>query len=153
MTKKDGPLCAAFALVLLAAFGRLLLGPGLILGNFGDLEAYHYPLRHLAVSTLQEGRFPLWNPYIFAGTPLSANPQAALYYPGSTLHYFFPLAWAFTLDAFLHLAFAWLGAYLLLRRWRLERAGAWTLAVCYAASPFLVYRLAQGIPTHLAALS
>ena len=153
MSNREAPLAAAFAALLLTVFGRLLADPALIPGNFGDIYAYHYPLRHLVASTLQAGRLPLWNPYLFAGTPLAANPQGVLFYPGSAIHYFFPLAWSFSADFFLHLLFAWLGAFLLLRKWGLDRAGAWLLAVSYAASPFLVCRVPQGIPTHLAGLS
>lgn len=153
MTKREYPLAGAFAGLLFLAFWRLLLHPSLIPGNFGDIYAYHYPLRHLVSSTLQEGHLPLWNPYIFAGTPLAANPQAVLFYPGSAIQYFFPLNWAFSFDCFAHLFFAWLGAYLLLRKWELDRAGAWLLAASYAASPFLVTRIPQGIPTHIAGLS
>jgi len=153
MAKRDFSLCAAFFLVLFVPFSRFLLNPNLIPSNFGDIYAYHYPLRHLVTSTLQEGRLPLWNPYIFAGTPLAANPQGVLFYPVSAIHYFFPLAWSLSLEMFLHLYFAWFGAYLLLRKWKLDHAGAWTLALAYGLSPFLVLRIPQGIPTHLAALA
>lgn len=153
MARRDFSLCAAFLLILFIPFSRLLLSPHLVPGNFGDIYGYHYPLRHLVTSTLQEGRLPLWNPYIFAGTPLAANPQAVLFYPASVIHYFLPLAWSFSLEMFGHLFFAWLGAFLLLRKWRLDRAGAWTLALAYGLSPFVVLRIPQGIPTHLAALA
>lgn len=153
MTRRDSVLFALHLLVLCVLFAPLLPQPGLIPGNFGDIYAYHYPLRHLTASTLQAGRLPLWNPYIFAGTPLAANPQAALFYPASLLHYFLPLSWAFSLDAFLHLLLAWLGAYLLARKEGLDSPGAWTLAAAWGLSPFLVHRIAQGVPTHLSALS
>ena len=121
--------------------------------NFGDLWSYHYPLRHLVAARVEQGQLPLWNPYIFAGVPLAANPQALLFYPLAQLHYFFPLAWAFSLDACFHVLWAALGAYLLLRAWRLDRGGAATLAAAYALSPFLIFRVMQGVPTHLSALS
>jgi hypothetical protein len=153
MAKRDLRLCAIYFAVLCLAFLRLLTNPGLIPGNFGDIYIYHYPLRLLVTSTMQAGRLPLWNPYIFAGTPLAANPQAVLFYPISAVHRIFPMAWSFSIEAFLHLAWAWLGAFLLLRKWRLDRAGAWMLALAYGLSPFLVLRIPQGIPTHLAGLS
>src|SRR5271154_4050028 len=132
MARRDFSLCAAFLLILFIPFSWLLLSPHLVPGNFGDIYAYHYPLRHLVTSTLQEGRLPLWNPYIFAGTPLAANPQAVLFYPLSAVHHFFPLAWSISVEMFFHLFWAWFGAYLLLRKWALDRAGAWTLAFAYA---------------------
>lgn len=121
--------------------------------NFGDLWSYHYPLRHLTAARVQEGQLPLWNPYIFAGVPHAANPQALLFYPLAQLHYFLPLAWSFSLDSFFHVLWAALGAHLLLRAWRLQAAGAALLGAAYALSPFLIYRIMQGVPTHLSALS
>ena len=153
MTKRDGVLLGSLLLIIAALFSPLIARPWLAPGNFGDLYLYHYPLRHLVVSRLQQGEAPLWNPYIFAGVPLAANPQALLLYPFSQLQYFLPLSWSFSLDAFLHVCWAVFGAYLLLRTWRLERGGAATLAAAYALSPFLIYRISQGVPTHLSALA
>lgn len=121
--------------------------------NFGDLWSYHYPLRHLVAARVEQGQLPLWNPYIFAGVPLAANPQALLFYPIAQLHYFLPLAWAFSLDVFFHVFWAALGAFLLLRAWKLDRGGSAALTAAYALSPFLIFRVMQGVPTHLSALS
>lgn len=153
MNRRDAPFLILALLLLAAPLCPALLRSGLMPRNFGDLYAYHYPLRHLAASRLQEGRVPLWNPYLFAGMPLAANPQAVLFYPGSLLHYFFPPARAMAWDALLHLCWAWLGAYLLLRKRGLDRLGCWALALAYGLSPFLAARVAQGVPTHLAALA
>ena len=153
VSRRDAVLLGSLFLVIAALFAPLLLRPGLMPGNFGDLYSYHYPLRHLVTSRLQQGQAPLWNPYIFAGVPLAANPQSLLLYPLAQLHYFLPLSWAFSLDAFFHVCLAALGAYLLLKTWGLERGGAVTLAAAYALSPFLIYRVPQGVPTHLAALA
>lgn len=153
MSRKDGLLYGATVLALAALFAPILLAAGSLPGNFGDVYAYHYPLRHLAASTLQEGRLPYWNPYIFGGTPLLANPQSALFYPGSLLHYFFPLNEALTFDALWHLGWACLGAALLSRLWGAGPLGSWTLSIAYGLSPFVVGRIAQGIPTHLASLA
>ncbi|OGS05332.1 MAG: hypothetical protein A3G41_05295 [Elusimicrobia bacterium RIFCSPLOWO2_12_FULL_59_9] len=153
MQKKD-----FIFICLLAAAVALFLSPYLwsfkdMPGSFGDIYAYHYPLRHLVVSTLQEGRLPLWNPYIFAGTPLLANSQAALFYPASTLFFFSPLIAAFNWNWFFHFFFAGLGMFLLLRSWSIPRAGAFLLAAAYVFSPILVYRVSQGVPTLLSCLS
>lgn len=153
MTRRDFVLLAALCLVLAAVLAPALLSPGGTIGNFGDVYAYHYPLQHLAASELQAGRLPFWNPYIFSGLPLSANSQAALFYPPAALMRVLPLGYAFTLYAALHLALAALGMQLLLRSLRLGSAGSWLLAAAYALCPFVVYRLPQGIPTHLAALA
>lgn len=153
MTYKDARLFALLSAVLAALLAPALLSPASSLANFGDLYSYHHPLRHLAASRLQEGQLPFWNPYIFSGLPLAANPQAALFYPPSVLFDCLPVAWAFTLHAALHLALGALGAQLLLRDCGLDSGSSFALAAAFALSPFLVYRIPQGIPTHLAALA
>ena len=138
---------------MLALLAPSWFRPGAALANFGDLYAYHYPLRHLTVAALQSGRMPFWNPYIFSGLPLAANPQSVLFYPVSLFGFFFPLALAISWDYAFHLAWAGLGVWLLARRSRLSAAGAMLLATLFAFSPFLVYRVTEGIPTLLASLA
>ncbi|MFH1724549.1 MAG: hypothetical protein ABII00_08005 [Elusimicrobiota bacterium] len=153
MSGKDGVFLGLLGAALAALLAPALLRPDLALGNFGDIYAYHHPLRHLAAAGLQAGAMPFWNPYIFAGLPLLANSQTAVFYPGSALFHLFPIGYAFTLHAALHLALAALGMYLLMRALRLEPSAACALSAAFCACPFLIYRIPQGIPTHLAALS
>ncbi len=145
---------------LLAGFGVLLIltAPAWLdsrraLANFGDLYTYHYPMRHLVAGALEAGRLPFWNPYLFCGLPLLANSQAAVFYPVSILGTLVPLTLALTWDMLWHWAWAGMGTYLLGRRNGLSSLGAALLAAAFALSPFVVYRITEGIPTLLAALS
>src|SRR4051812_2777737 len=70
-------------------FSMPFLQPGKVPGNFGDLFLYVIPFRNFAAQNLQAGHLPLWNPYIFSGTPFLASPQSSLFYPGTLLFYFF----------------------------------------------------------------
>jgi len=82
----------------------------------GDLSAYQYPL--FAVSTDQWGRgiLPLWNPYIFGGTPLAAAQQAGVFYPLNILSCLLLPPWeTMGLSVVVHLAFTGLGTFLFLR--------------------------------------
>ena len=153
MNRKDLRLAAACLGLALWAFWPSWLNPGRLVFNYGDLQAYHYPLRHLVVEALQQGRLPLWNAYIFSGLPLAANPQAQLFYPGAVLAAFWPLTAALTWDLLLHFCWAVLGVALLARRARLRAPAAWALGLLYALSPFVSYRVVEGIPTLLAALA
>lgn len=153
MGRKDFFFAGAFAAMLLAVLAPAWFKPRQLLANFGDLYAYHYPLRHLLASTVASGRLPFWNPYIFSGLPLAANPQGALYYPISLFGMIFPLTLAISWDYAFHLFWSGLGMALLARRAGLNSPGAWLLAVLYAFSPFLIYRITAGIPTLLAAMS
>ena len=153
MTRKDLFLFALWSAAALALIGRALLEPRWALTNFGDLYTYHYPMRHLVASALQAGQLPFWNPYIFCGLPLSGNSQAVLFYPGSLLSAFLPLALSLSWDYALHMLWGALGLFLLARRERLSSAAACLLASLFMFSPFVVYRIISGIPTLLACLS
>ena len=153
MRAKDLLAFASLALLALALLAPALWRPDAVLASFGDLHAYHYPLRHLAVSALQEGRLPFWNPYLFCGVPLAANSQTALFYPVSVLAAVLPLSLAFSWDYALHLVWGALGMLLLARRDGLRAPGAAFLACLYCFSPFLLYRITEGIPTLLASLA
>lgn len=54
------------------------------------------PWRKTSVDAWRAGHAPSWNPYNFAGTPLSANIQAAAFYPFNGLFFLFsfPVAWS-----------------------------------------------------------
>ncbi|MDE2312828.1 MAG: hypothetical protein KGL04_01465 [Elusimicrobia bacterium] len=153
MRSKDFALFGLFSALILLLLAPCWFDIKTALFNFGDLYAYHYPLRHLVASSLERGRLPFWNPYIFGGTPLLANPQSAVFYPASLLGFFFPLVLAFSWDYAFHFLWAALGVWLLARACRLPRPAALALSVFYALSPFLVYRVTEGIPTLLASLS
>jgi len=153
VTRKDAPFLLVLFAAALALFAPGLVDPSLLAVNFGDLQGYHFPLRFLAAGRLQSGALPFWNPYIFAGLPMFANPQTGTLYPGSLPFWTFPVGWAFTAFLTAHLLWGILGAYLWARAERIDRLGAFTLACAFGFSPFLLYRIPQGVPTHLAALS
>lgn len=53
----------------------------------GDVAEYYYPYADYAIARLRTGAFPLWNPYILAGTPFFASVQAAVLDPINLLTY------------------------------------------------------------------
>ena len=78
---------AAPALLLTAAavafHGRVLFSSG---HTFPwDFRSHHLPLATAYADALSEGVAPLWEPYAYAGRPLLANPQTAVFYPGMFL--------------------------------------------------------------------
>jgi len=66
--------------LLTVAFYREIALTGKILAGV-DAFTYFYPYRHYTAQMVCAGRLPLWNPYLFMGVPLFANPQAAVLYP------------------------------------------------------------------------
>ncbi len=153
MRRADAWLAAGTFALLVFSLLPSGLAPWSLPAGFGDLVAYHYPMRHLIATSLICGRMPFWNPYLFAGLPLAANPQSALYYPPAALGWLFPLTLGLSWDCWLHLFWAALGASLLARRGGIAGVSAWALGLAYAACPFVAYRVVEGIPTLLASLA
>ena len=54
------------------------------------------PWKNLSIVLEKESQLPLWNPYNFAGTPLLANFQSAVFYPLNLLFFVlpFPISWS-----------------------------------------------------------
>lgn len=50
-----------------------------------DTVMFYYPISVGVDSLLQEGRLPLWTPYIFGGHPLLADGEAGMFYPFNLL--------------------------------------------------------------------
>jgi len=127
-------------IALLLIYRRLVAG--WVLAG-GDLHTYFFPYWAAAARAFQDGALPLWNPYLFAGAPLLANSQAAIFYP---------LNWPFWLlsgpalsgmaaslhwSVLLHLLLAACTTFLLARRLGLTSWGAALAGLLYAGSGFL----------------
>lgn len=84
----------------------------------GDLAGFLYPTYAFAQTWITRGVLPLWNPYIFGGTPFVGDIQTALFYPPNLLTYFLsnPLGYRdLEYLAVLHFYIAGAGMYALLR--------------------------------------
>ncbi|PKO20864.1 MAG: hypothetical protein CVU38_17835, partial [Chloroflexi bacterium HGW-Chloroflexi-1] len=107
-----------------------------------DAFTYFTPYWAYRMAALHAGHVPLWNPYLFLGTPFLANIQAAVLYP---LHW--PLSWltpaaALIWSALLHV---WLAAgftYTFARRsLRLSRPAAWLAGLLFGLGGFTLARV------------
>ncbi|HLD29116.1 MAG TPA: hypothetical protein VJC03_02155 [bacterium] len=81
-----------------------------------DLEEQFHPWKTFIFQSLASGEFPFWNPYNFCGTPLQANPQAAVFYPLSILFCLF--RWPASLKLFYFFSFFLLSTGFILLFWR-----------------------------------
>jgi hypothetical protein len=79
-----------FAALSFATFGSILLdGSHRVLGSPEcDVVMQFVPWRAFGFGEMRKGNFPLWNPFIFGGTPYFAGFQAALLYPPNWIHLF-----------------------------------------------------------------
>ncbi len=115
----------------IALAGRVLAG--------GDIFTYFYPYWSEATRAIRAGRLPLWNPYLFMGSPFLANSQVGFFYPLNWLLWLvFPAHQSVHLTIVLHLCLAALNGYLWGRAsLRLGRVGAWTVGAIFALGGYL----------------
>lgn len=86
----------------------------------------YYPNRYFLTQSLQAGQFPLWNPYLFTGTPTLADPNFQPFYlPNLLAALFLPAEKALPWLAFFHLTITGVLMFLFLRRHKLQ----WLAAV------------------------
>ena len=90
---------------------------------------------------LDHGMLPLWNPYLFSGTPCSAGFNAGAAYPATWLMAVLPVFVAWTLNLALAYDVALAGMYLFLRRQSVSTAAAATFGA--ATFAFAGYMTAQ----------
>jgi hypothetical protein len=127
----------------LVALPAILYAPFLFGGKvlyWGVYQLQFYPWRQLAVEMIRAGHWPLWNPYLGAGTPLAANLQTAAFYPLNVLFLLMPVERAFGWELALHVALAGLGAYYLARTLGLSRLGALVTGLTYGGGGYLAAR-------------
>jgi hypothetical protein len=132
------PLVGPVVLIILplVLYARFLFG-GQVL-YWGVYLLQFYPWRLLAVEQIQAGHWPLWNPYLGAGTPLAANLQTAAFYPLNVLFLLMPVERAFGWALALHVALAGLFAYYLGRTLGLGRFGALVTGLVYGLGGYLI---------------
>jgi hypothetical protein len=90
------------------------------------------PWRATIRDTLRQGRLPLWNPYIYAGTPLLANAESAVLYPIHLLGLLLSDNVAPTATAVFHVVLAGLGMYLYSRTLGCGEVGATVSGLAFA---------------------
>ncbi len=100
-----------------------------------DQISQFYPWHHLASQSMQEnGKIPSWNPYEFAGQPLIANSQSALFYPPNLLLFFFSPGKVATVRAIFNILIAGIFMFLLARTLGISRKGSTLASIALAFS-------------------
>jgi hypothetical protein len=128
---------AAVLLTLpLILYFPLLIGSKVL--YWGVILLQFYPWRKLAVEQIRSGHWPLWNPYLGAGTPLAANLQTAAFYPPNILFLLMPVERAFGWELALHVTLAGVFAYCLGRTLGLSPFGALVGGLAYGGGGYIV---------------
>ncbi|MBI3577693.1 hypothetical protein HY086_06675 [Candidatus Gottesmanbacteria bacterium] len=96
------------------------------------------PSKVFLIEELRQGRFPLWNPYIFSGTPFFADINNALLYPLNALYAFLSPFRALTLGVILNFLIALTGVYVFARSIKLSAFGSFVAAIVFGFSGTMV---------------
>ncbi len=75
------------ALATAGFFWRILFAGAWMPRGGGDLASLLYPTYHFAAQSLKSGVFPLWNPYVWGGTPFASDIQSSLFYPVNLIYF------------------------------------------------------------------
>lgn len=89
-----------------------------------DVIRQMYPWKTLAADLLRQGQWPLWNPFNFSGTPLLANVQSSVFFPGTVLFLILPYLPAWLAHVVLLPLLFSLFVYFYLRSLKLSNWGA-----------------------------
>jgi len=129
---------AAAALILLplvyffpAVMGWITLVPG-------DGLSQNLGVRILIGQMLRDGHLPLWNPYIFAGTPLLASIYPGALYPPNWLFALFPSTTAMNIVVITTYHLTIVGTYLYGRRIGMTRIGALIAGVAFTFGGYMM---------------
>jgi Bacterial membrane protein YfhO len=123
-------------------FGRVILRPTLMVSGSDFLQFYFW--EGFTRAELLAGRLPLWNPYFFAGYPAAANPQMLLFYPPAMLLRLLPISYAFGVSIWLHMSWAGLGMYYLVRQQKLSRPASLLSGLAFMMSGVFVAHVQGG---------
>ena len=103
-----------------------------------DVISFMYPMQTFAVDALKSGKLPLWNPLIFAGTPLLANFQSAPFSPVNILYWILPKFDAWTAQIILQQVLAGIFTFLLLKYFQRSTLSSIIGSLIYPFSGFMM---------------
>jgi hypothetical protein len=131
-----GRVLAPVDLVMTAYPWRALASHDVVPANglLTDVTYLVHPLLLWGGREIAEGRLPLWNPHIFAGSPYLANPHTAMFFPLTWLVWLLPAAPALTLHALGKLMLIGAGTYWCGRVLALSHGAAFFGAVAFMLS-------------------
>lgn len=111
-----------------------------------------YPERTFTNAVLAKKNVPLWNPYVFAGSPHLSNFQSAVFYPLNILYTFLPQISAWTILLVIQPIMAIFFMYLFLKLFKLEKAAIWLGAISFGFSGFILVWSQENVVVGQAAL-
>lgn len=108
---------------------------------YRDIYLQFYPWQSFAIDSIKNLKIPLWNPYSYCGYPFLANMQTAVFYPARWIFYIFSLDIAYKIFVILHVFFAGVGMYILMRRWKVSRSASIISAIIFSFNGYIITRI------------
>ena len=130
-------------LTSVAFFAKIICSGETLYGS--DFLYYFYPIKRFAydyVST--NGLLPLWNPYLFSGTPFIANIQASMFYPLGLLYYLIPTETAYLYSTVLHCIIGTIFMYMFMRSLSVSKSGAFLSGFIFIFNGYFMAHLYAG---------
>ena len=125
-------LAGGAAVLLTVRFAAVLFGGQAFF--FRDVLNFHYPLWQATAEWVRAGHWPLWNPMVHFGVPVTGNGNYLLMYPPAWIRFVVPPDLAYHLFFVIHLLLGAVAFYGLCRRARVSPTSAAWAALWYAAS-------------------
>lgn len=111
---------------------------------YSDFAITHYPNALFLKEALHDGTLPLWSPQILSGFPFIAHPYSGIWYPFYWLALLLPLPLGLNVLVLLHLMWAGIGVYKLLRQGGLGRPAAIFGGLAFEMAPTMFVHLGAG---------
>lgn len=113
-------------------------------GQGFDVLRLIYPAKEFSIQILKSVSVPLWNPYIFSGTPHLASLQSGTFYPLNILFFLLPFILAWTIYIAIQPILAGLFTYLFLREIELSKKSSFFGGIVFAFSSYMVVWMQYG---------
>lgn len=151
VSRADAAYVAGLALLVVLALRSSLFSGLVATGRYNDIGAQFAVWRAWGFAEIAAGRFPLWNPLAFGGSPFHGAFEPGLLYPPNWLHLLLPLEAALNAVLILHVWLAGASVYFWARRRGVSAAGAFAGGSAFMFSGPLFLRLYAGHLPYLCA--
>lgn len=113
--------------------------------SYRDVAFYYYPLFQQIQHEWENGRVPLWTPFVNLGQPLAADPTASVFYPAKLVFFLSSLncisyATCFKLYIWIHIVIAFILSYRLSRNLKISHIGSLFSAITYTFSGQVLFQ-------------
>ncbi len=148
-------LCS-YAVIVVIVFSPILFPPaGMLLFGSDIHRSYHF-FRQLFHDSISTGQFPWWNPYLFSGEPLIANPSVAFWYPFNWLFAVLPYRFVYSWIIPIHIFIAMTGMYVFSSKFKIQNSkleekvetpfdfGAFIAGLIFGLSGYFMGRIWEG---------